>query len=40
MNYKNMEKETLIKILRQKDSMLKSLCLEKEKLYLKGERLL
>ena len=32
MNYENMEKETLVKILRQKDDMLKRLYLEKEKL--------
>lgn len=32
MNYKDMDKETLIKILSQKDDMLKRVCLEKEKL--------
>ncbi|MEG1254673.1 GGDEF domain-containing protein [Clostridium sp.] len=32
MNYENMDKETLIKSLRQKDGMLKRLYLEKEKL--------
>ncbi|MFD3156734.1 GGDEF domain-containing protein [Haloimpatiens sp. FM7330] len=32
MNYENMEKEILIKILKQKDNMLKKLYLEKEKL--------
>ena len=32
MNYENMDKEMLIKILREKDDMLKKLCLEKEKL--------
>jgi diguanylate cyclase (GGDEF)-like protein len=32
VNYENMEKETLVKILRQKDDMLKRLYLEKEKL--------
>ena len=32
MNYENMDKETLIKILTQKDDMLKRLYLEKEKL--------
>lgn len=32
MNYENMDKETLIIILREKDDMLKKLCLEKEKL--------
>lgn len=32
MDYENIDKETLIKILRQKDSILKTLNLEKEKL--------
>ncbi|RMC93025.1 GGDEF domain-containing protein [Clostridium autoethanogenum] len=32
MDYENMDKKTLIKILRHKDDMLKKLCLEKEKL--------
>ena len=32
MNYENMEKETLVEILRHKDDMLKSLYLEQEKL--------
>lgn len=32
MSYENMDKETLIKVLKPKDDMLKALCLEKEKL--------